>query len=29
MDDYYRTVGTYEIPPDPENGVPDLESRSV
>ena len=26
MDDYYRTVGTYEIPPDPENGVPDLES---
>ena len=26
MDDYYRTVGTYEIPSDPENGVPDLES---
>ena len=26
MDDYYRTVGTYEIPPDTENGVPDLES---
>ena len=26
MDDYYRTVGTYEIPPDLENGVPDLES---
>ena len=26
MDDYYRTVGTYDIPPDPENGVPDLES---
>ena len=26
MDDYYRTVGTYEIPLDPENGVPDLES---
>ena len=26
MDDYYRTVGTYEIPLDPENNVPDLES---
>ena len=26
MDDYYRTIGTYEVPPDPENGVPDLES---
>ena len=26
MDDYYRSVGTYEMPPDPENGVPDLES---
>lgn len=26
MDDYYRTVGTYEIPADGENGVPDLES---
>ncbi|MDO4269948.1 MAG: nucleoside kinase [Eubacteriales bacterium] len=26
MDDYYRSVGTYEIPNDPENGVPDLES---
>ena len=25
MDDYYRTVGTYDIPPDPENGVPGLE----
>lgn len=26
MDDYYRTVGSYEIPLDPENGVNDLES---
>ena len=26
MDDYYRTVGSYDIPPDTENGVPDLES---
>lgn len=26
MDDYYRSVGSYEMPPDPENGVPDLES---
>ena len=26
MDDYYRTVGTYESPPDPETGVPDLDS---
>lgn len=26
MDDYYRTVGTYEVPQDEENGVPDLES---
>lgn len=26
MDDYYRTVGTYEEPIDPENGVIDLES---
>lgn len=25
MDDYYRTVGSYEIPEDPENHVPDLE----
>ena len=26
MDDYYRTIGTYDVPEDPENGVPDLES---
>lgn len=26
MDDYYRTVGTYEVPRDTENDVPDLES---
>lgn len=26
MDDYYRTMGTYEVPRDTENGVPDLES---
>ncbi len=25
MDDYYRTRGTYEVPEDPENHVPDLE----
>ncbi len=29
MDDYYRTVGSYDIPPDTENGVPDLEVRNV
>lgn len=26
MDDYYRTSGSYEMPFDAENGVPDLES---
>lgn len=26
MDDYYRTKGSYEVPIDTENGVPDLES---
>lgn len=26
MDDYYRTMDTYEVPRDTENGVPDLES---
>lgn len=26
MDDYYRTIGTYEVPYDKENDVPDLES---
>lgn len=26
MDDYYRTIGTYEVPRDTENNVPDLES---
>ncbi len=25
MDDYYRTRGSYEVPEDPENHVPDLE----
>ncbi len=26
MDDYYRSRGSYEVPEDPENHVPDLES---